>query len=686
MSTRPLHGIWPNSPLSACVRAIAIAGIALLCPPLARAQPTDTKPGELKISDLPPPFRLGARADLLRQQLPVVPVVVLVPDAASYVEAVARWSPRCRYPVLIDNGSLEAREDIARFVRGFQPKSVVRWSFNAKPEEWPAGTVERQGVVDRAVNRAWAAKPDADGKALIAHWHSMGLTPPGLVVANMEDSAWPAALALAAGRAEPIVWIKARQNINNPWPMAECDVFDTQIRNAAAATGLAWDKLGDDLDAVTLCSHVPSKVALAVGGRDGGTGNRPPVKEGDVAATTDRIGRLPEPADHSARWAWASQVFGSEPRAAYRAMCALFIQQRSAWLFDGYQAEGQPWATWDCTKAADVLKEASFHVTLDDTPKQSRADWRTRTAAPLDAGLILINSMGNCDFFEAQPGRCRPGDIPLLLVPSTVHMVHSWSAQFPAIRETVGGRWMDAGAYAYFGSVQEPFLNAFVPTPNAAARLCAGAAWAAALRLDQGPMWRLASFGDPLITVGPPAKRIDGPLGAPALEGTADIEAELRESLKQKKFVKAIASLEMLGRDNDAGRLAAAVQHDQAAEFTSEVAAAAIFPLVRSARYDAVAAAYGKLDEKTAADGQLRDALWVAAIHELPTTTDRALLELLRKHLRAEQPARDAADLAPAYARVIGKTEAMSMLTQVRAKLTDQNQQKEADAAMNALR
>jgi len=655
-------------------------------PSASPVAPSEAKPPGLKIQDLPPPFRLGARADILRQQLPVVPVLVLVPDAASYVEAIARWTPRVRFPVLIDNGSIESHQDIARFTRGFEPTRIVRWTYAPKLNEWPDGVPERQAAVDRAVNRAWVAKPDADSKALIAHWKSIGLTPPGLIVASLEDRAWTAALALAAGRAEPIVWIKAQQNINLPWPMAECDLFDAQIRAAAAATGLAWDKLGDDLDAVTLCSHIPSKVALVPGGPDGGSGGRPAVKEGDNAATTDRIGRLPLPADHSARWAWSSQLFGNESRAAYRAMCSLFIQQRSAWLFDGYQAKGQPWESWDCTKAAEVLKQANFRVTLDDTPKQGRDDWRARAAAPLDAGLIFINSMGNSDFFDLQPGRCRPGDVPLLLVPSMVHMVHSWSVQFPAIRETVGGRWMDAGAYVYYGSVHEPYLNAFVPTPNAAARLCAGAAWGAALRLENGPMWRLASFGDPLTTVGPPAKRIDAPLGSTPLDNTIDLETQMRDSLKQKKFATAIANLELLGRDNDAGRLAAAVMHDQPAEFTPEVAVASIFPLVRSARHDLVAAAYAKLDDKAAADGLLRDALWVTAAHELATTTDRALLELLRKHLRGEQPARDAADLAPAYARVVGKPEAMAMLMQVRGKLTDQNQQKEADAAMTALR
>ena len=94
--------------------------------PAPLAQPTPEKhPGVL----------LGRRAGALLATRPVIRTVVIVPDPASYAEAVARWTPMAMFPVLIDDGSWAAQEDIARFVRGFQPESVVRW-------EAPDGTIK----------------------------------------------------------------------------------------------------------------------------------------------------------------------------------------------------------------------------------------------------------------------------------------------------------------------------------------------------------------------------------------------------------------------------------------------------------------------------------------------------------------------------------------------------------------
>jgi len=46
-----------------------------------------------------------------------------------------------------------------------------------------------------------------------------------------------------------------------------------------------------------------------------------------------------------------------------------------------------------------------------------------------------------------------------------VHFIHSWSAVTPDDRNTVGGRWLSNGVYAYVGSVDEPYVQAFV-TPH----------------------------------------------------------------------------------------------------------------------------------------------------------------------------------------------------------------------------
>lgn len=640
------------------------------------------------LDDLPAPLRLGVRADKLREQRPVIATVVIVPDHASFIEAVARWGPEGYYPVLISDGSIQSLEDVARFVRGFAPEKIVRWSFKAdgKPASFPGAAKERAALIDRAVARSWGIQAESPSqKDLIEHLKKLGVVPPGIVVANPADPAWTAALALAAGHGQPVVWVECKQGVGEAFAAQALENLAASIEQGAEKTGLSWKGLGDDLDAVALCLNCPAKTNLIPGGPDGNDKRRPPVKAGDTAATTDRIGRHATPADHSKRWAWASQIFGAERQAAYRAMSALFIQPKSAWLFDGYP-NTKPWSEFDCTRAGEALEKVGYKVVVDDTPRQGRADWRARASTPLSAGLVFVNSKGECGYFDLEPGRASPGDTPLLNVPAIVCFVHSWSLQYPQVRETVGGRWIDNGAYCYFGSVHEPYLGAFVPTPMAAARLAGSAAWGAACRADDGPMWRLACIGDPLMTLGPPAKRAAGEKAKLPLESAEDVEAQFKTDLKAGSFEVAIRLATMLGRDADAARVAAALASDEPKKFTGGVALASIYPLARTGRVETLITAYSKLDDKVAADPYLRDALWLATMGELSRTTSKEMLTLLRKNLRVDQSGRDALDLFTPWERVFGRPEALRLLTEVRDSIAEPRKREEIEAALKGMK
>ncbi|QKK07103.1 MAG: hypothetical protein HND58_02305 [Planctomycetota bacterium] len=224
-------------------------------------------------------------------------------------------------------------------------------------------------------------------------------------------------------------------------PSAQLDEF-------CASQPLAWRDLGDAIDAVTICGALPARIKTSAN---------------EFVATTDRVGRAANSPD-GARWAWAGQVFGSEPLAAYRAMCSIFQRPRSTWTFDGYGST-EPWVQWDGSRASKSLGDAGLLAMLDDEPHNTAADWKLRAERPVHAGLILINSSGNRGWFDLGNTRANAGDVPLLDVPAAVHMVHSWSAVAPDRATTVAGRWLQRGAFAYIGSVHEPYLQAFVPTP-----------------------------------------------------------------------------------------------------------------------------------------------------------------------------------------------------------------------------
>lgn len=664
----------PYSPPMDRRRTLALIAVAMLArlaapataqdapPPPPQPAPQQPPAQPIRFADLPPPLRLGVRVEDLRRKTPVIPVVVLVSDGASYTEAIARWTPAARYPVLWDNGTPSAREDIARFVRAFAPAKVIRYSAAAEETfrrdrglehaamNWPETAHDRAGVLDEAFARAWGAAKHAEFPTkLKAH----GLLPPGVIVSNPDDPAWPAALALAAGRAQPVHWIAVPGRLDDEMPLADAESLAAEIESGCDASRLAWRDTGDVLDAVTICLNAPVKVKVG------------PDK---FVALTDFIGRRPVDGAASretgVRWAWAGQVHGSEPQAAYRAMAALFLAPRRAWLFDGYP-DSPPWSNFDATKAGAALRRAGLEVSIDDTPRQGRDDWLRRASNPLDAGLVLLNTKGNADFFELEPGMGRPGDAPILAVPAIVHMVHSWSAAWPGDRETVAGRWFERGAYAYAGSVQEPFLQAFVPTPVLAARITAHFPWGAAARLDAGPAWRIAVFGDPLITWGPDAPRVEG---EPPLDGTHDAADAVPAAVQEKRWADALAALTILGRDDDAAKLAAALMKDDPKAVTPEVVRAAIMPLFRTGRIDDLVEAFGSLGPEEDSDPWLRDALWLAGAPRLAGTPDQKLLGALRTHLRRDQPGRDAATLAPFVASLYGRDSAASMLREARAK------------------
>ncbi|MCC6660749.1 MAG: hypothetical protein IT437_07675 [Phycisphaerales bacterium] len=613
---------------------------------LAQEQPA---PPQIDPRALPPSVRLGLRVQQVRLRIGVIPVAVIVPDAASYVAAVSGWTTAARYPVLIDDGSQPASEDIGRFVRAFAPERIVRFKV---ADAWPGDGPDRRQKIEDTVAAAWGA---LGVKNLGPKWSELKYTPPGIVIASEADPAWTAALALAAGRGQPLAWINsvgAPAGVGQDMTMDSANSLAAAVESACQATGLPWKDLGDALDSVTICLDVPGRV---LSGGD------------DRVALTDFVGRRDDGAGRvqGGRWAWCGQVFGPEPRCAYAAMCALFLQPKAAWLFDGYQ-DTPPYSMWDATKAADPLNRVGIVATVSDTPHQGAAEWELRSSIPLQAGLVMVNTQGGADYFDLAPGRERSGDVPVLGVPAMVYFVHSWSAANPGDRATIAGRWLERGVYAFAGSIQEPYLQAFPPTPTVAARLLA-LPWGAAVRLDDGPAWRITVIGDPLMTLGPPAPKaaVDLPL-----VGVTDAADGLALLLQAKEYARALRLLVLLGRDGDAARLARGLLDSDAKAVTSEIAAESVLPVFRAAavnRGATIAVLFGRMNPIDAARPGLRDALWLACLPGLGATRDEAVLNALSDNLRPDQPGRDAAALAVALGAVHGRPAAEALLARARA-------------------
>ncbi len=652
--------------MRALLTPITLLAIAT-CATAQDAAPTPAPPpAPAAAQGFPPPLQLGQRVIRAQQSVRVIPQVVLVKDPRSYLGAIAAWTPTVHFPILIDDGSPAAAEDIARFVRAFKPTKVVSWQ-EAAPKDAPADdplfhSIDRPRITG-ALNQAWDADAGLSMPDFIAVLKRAGSTPPGVVVMNSNDPAWAGGLALAAGRGQPIVWVEARQAIDHFFTVEEADEYCGKVETEIAALPLSWNALGDDIDAVTLATNTPAK--LDKGGHD-------------FLAMTDRVGRAGHGTEVPERWAWAGQVHGAAREATYRAMCALFLTHSSAFLFDGYP-DAAPWNAYDCTKAADMLKqELEFRTEVLDTPKQSADAWRLRASRPVDADLIFVTTKGNADFFDLNPGQCKPGDVPILSHPSAVHIVHSWSSLFPGLRDLLAGRWMERGTYFYVGSVHEPYLNAFLPTPMLAARMCSGAPWGAAVRQDSGPCWKVAVFGDPLIVYTRAYIATDRQL---PLEGAQELGGSLRDDLKNDRFDAAFRALVLTGRDDTLAALVPAILKEKRDKISPAAAELTVLPLFREKKLEDLAAMYAFLDKPRAESPILRDALWLAAYPRMAAPTD-AWLSLLRMNLRKDQLTRDATAVAAAIVRTKNAEAGDEFLRQTRAQLTDKAQQEAIDAAL----
>lgn len=639
--------LWSGAPIGAGVRASEPA------PSVPAAPGAPAPPGQ---EPIPPQIRLGLRVEAVSRNIPTSPDVVVVSSGAAYVQAIAGWTLRLRYPVLLDDGTPQAREDIARFVRAFGAREVLLWpgapadlgAVNQGISPLPEDRLARQTHIRRAMERAWGAEGD---EALRAVWAATRFEPPGLVIAHTEDPAWTAALALAAGHGQPIAWLDELPDPPGPvgamlGAPALARLAST-IERALEASGFSWRDPGDQLEALTLCLNIPSRIQLTQG----------------AMALTDRLGRH----DDDQRYAWCGQVFGTESQAAYRAMSALFLRPRQAWMFDGYKPGfAKPYELPD---AADTLRAAGLEVRASTPPLSGLEHWRQRAAPVIRAGLVMVNSSGRSVEFNLTPGTGTAGDVPLLDVPAAVYLIHSFSAQAPGDPSTIGGRWLAQGAHVYYGSMDEPFLGAFFPAGAVARRWSAGAPLGVAVRQDTMPTWKLNYFGDPLLMLRPGAA--PGADAPPPVPGARALSSEMKQALPARRLAEGVRALVLLGRDEDAARLAQAALGDAPEGERPLIAEAGVRAAARRGDRALAITLFKALGAPHRDDPILVDLLWQCARPGLADTTDAELVALLRERIRRHSLVEDAQTLAPAVARVFGAESAGSFVAGLAARAPD---------------
>lgn len=623
----------------------------------------------------------------------VVDVLVVVDSVEAYAWAVSLWTLDGFFPVLIDDGTLVAKENIARFVRGFGPGEVWRVGV-PKDFVWPKEVKERARLMGEIVAGAKRGSEKTAAGVRVAYGDADGL---GVVVTSVSDPAWTAGLALAAAHHQQLVVVDESvagpRDVGGQWSFAQAVGLQKAVLAGAMKQGdkSPWHvRLMADTG-MTLALNTPMRTVVNEGEL---AKLRMPAalnaKAGEPLATTDVLSRGVGGAVFSAEpFCFVAQVPGSSAVAAYRAMSAVFVGPwgRSAWVFDAYPAE-KPFAAYDGRKAAGVLKERlGFEVNeVNKATERRLSDWRLMTRAALNAGLILVNASGRPSTIDLDGALADAVDVPMVRVPAAAHVVHSFSAQNVENAWTIAGRFLSHGVYAYVGSVHEPYLGAFVPTPMVAERLGLGCVFASAARVDDLPAWRITMVGDALLTINT-GKREKGAAGAQRVKMTGELEMKLKANamggesvnaalaaaLKEKNVVRIVGLLIELGRDADAVRLAAAAVRDGTAKIEGELAGRLVLAAQRVGDVEAMGALWEKARvyaaEKRVED--VVDAVWQGLL-PLRTKMSDGQLTILKESLRPAVFVRDAGELAGIIAAkeggVGGRAAAVGFLSSLRSR------------------
>lgn len=643
---------------------IVLLWLAFAAPSFAQ---DDAEARRERFEQLLPAQKLGARVRAVDRAVGVSPVVLVVPDERSFVEAIARWTTTVRFPVLLDDGSPEAREAIARFVRAFEPQRVLRWQAEDGDDAWT--NRERREAIETAMLRAWGVELVDDQQpmpALIAHWRGLGAPPPGVVVVGEGDGAWPAALTLATARMQPIVWLSAPGNINQTITSEDADAFCSTLESSLTALGLEWNELGDEIDAVTLCMNAPARHTSDL--------HR-------TTAFTDRVGRSGSASSSAPRWAWAGHIFGPSSITATNAMASLFLTSDSAWLFDSYPTD-PPWSNYALAPAADIYRQIGLDVEINEQSTRGLFNFLARASEPIDASLFAMNTKGRMAEFALSPGMAAGRDVPILSTPAAVSIIHSFSAQRPGVDTSVAGAWLTRGAFAYIGSVDEPGLQSFLPQGTFAARLGSLFPFGTAGRED-GLLEnrKLATFGDPLWMLDPqPRKRAPA---MPPFEGASPLESLAQNAIEAGELGRAAWLLRMAGRNDTLVDLAMATLRDEPGKVDAQMAEAALHALFEAGERRAVAAMFARLPDSRQSDVGVEDLAWHALRPLLlDPETAATMARLLSPHVRPQKLAEDARELAEALARSGHNGEARTLLRNALSRARHDNERNTIEAAL----
>lgn len=411
----------------------------------------------------------------------ILDVLYIVPDTATLLYYVSLWDEETFFPVLVNSGSERDRRLIQKFAAAFKPSRIVAAPHrNAKIDEATAW---------KAVLTSWNAddldgEAEANPKAIRKELERLNIAPMGIVFTDPGDEGFLAGgVALAAGRFELLDFYRTAGKISDEIDAAAVRALRGDLEKKIEAWGYQYGRAFDDVDFVTFALDMPLKFK---------------ARDFHLYCVDDFVTRR----EDEIRYAWPGRLMEGVTGANYMAMCSLFLQPEKALFFNTYSASADGFADYRTAGAAERMKRMMPAANFEGNDA-SLKQWRSLMGRVNTFGYVHVNSSGGKDQWNAAGGMGEVADIPAESVACIVQMTHSYSAAEPWDSATIAGRWLRAGAYIYFGSTYEPFLQSFRAPSRMAAAMDESEPLSMAYRQGFGELywipWRLCYFGDPMF-------------------------------------------------------------------------------------------------------------------------------------------------------------------------------------------
>jgi len=395
--------------------------------------------------------------------------IYIVPDNATFLFYLSKWSADEKYPIFI--GKSKYLEKFASVYNNGNNKLIEIET----PQKLKVNKTLAYKAILSSFNDQDLISINSEGNKweLKRYYNENNIKPKGIVLTNLNSKEFIAGVALTAFHRQMLEFYEPPvKPILGNYTRDAKETIRKEIILILNEWGMPYKGIGEGVDTITIAMDIP-------------------YKYDDNFSLDDAINR--ETADSLTPYAFTGRLMDLDKGLAlYQAMCSMFLKTSKALFFDRWPRE---WMRSLEVGAWDLRKEIPCVSIYDDLNK-----WRDAVGKYNVYDLVFVNAAGNPDQWSGGTLDDIPDSVPV-----AVNFSHSSSAADPTDYNTIAGRWLQNGAFVYYGSVSEPYSIAFNLSQDVLDSWCSGKPFSQALEQKEklppqaAKPWKLIYIGDPLF-------------------------------------------------------------------------------------------------------------------------------------------------------------------------------------------